>query len=74
MKVETKTKETTFIVDGLKGRAYIWYSGKGILASADHKQLLPLGATQDETCPSCYSIRNPTSEQMAIFLRNLADA
>ncbi len=74
MKIVAKAKETTFKIDGLKGTAYIWTSGKAILASDDHIGLLPNGATKDETCPSCHSIRNPTPVQIAEFLRNLANA
>ncbi len=74
MKVSTNSKETTFIVDGLKGRAPIWHTGNCIAASMEHIPLLPAGATQDEFNPSYHSIRDPTPEQMAVFLRNLASA
>ena len=74
MKVHANTKETTFIVDGLRGRATVWYTGNCITASVDHITLLPSGATLDELNPAYHSIREPTSEQMAEFLRRLAEA
>ncbi len=74
MKVDANSKETTFIVDGLKGRAPIWHTGNCIAASLDHIPLLPLGATKDESNPSYHSIRKPSPEQIAEFLRNLANA
>ena len=74
MKVHANTKETTFIVDGLKGRATVGYTGNCIAASVDHIAMLPSGATQDDSNPAYHSIRKPTAEQMAEFLRRLAEA
>jgi len=74
MKVYANSKETTFIVNGLSGRAPIWHTGNCIAASMDHIPLLPPGATQDESNPSYHSIRNPTTKQMAQFLESLARA
>ncbi len=74
MKEYTTTKSTIFNVDGLKGQALVWLNGNAIAATMEHKPLLPLGAIQDEIDPSYYTIRNPTTKQMAVFLQNLANA
>ena len=73
MKTQVNKNATRLRVGNLSGSAYIWHSGKGIFASGEHKHLLPTGAVHDEN-PSYYTIRDPDSWEIAIFMSNLASA